>query len=175
MESFRMHNRRIACFFVGLWLGGTVLLTWVASDNLRAIERMIVRPTAAAAPEVTALGPERARTLLTSQATLENHRNLQLWETVQLILGVGFLLFLVLGTHEKPPTLLLATLMLIMVAVQLFVLETQFNIRYVAAESLKWGTGVVLAGRLIIRRSRSGDTRQDFDLVDKADHRHVNR
>ncbi len=170
-----MHNRRIACFIVGLWLGGTVLLTWVASDNLRAVDRMITRPTAAAAAEVAALGPARARNLLASQASLENHRNLQLWETVQLVLGVGFLLFLVLGTHEKPPTLLLAALMLIMVALQLFVLQTQLNVRYVAAESLKLGTGVVLAARLIVRRSRSGDTRQDFDLVDKADHRHVNR
>jgi len=170
-----MHNRRIACFFVGLWLGATALLTWVASDNLLAIDRMITRPTAAAAAEVTALGPVRARNLLTSQATFENHRSLQIGETVQLVLGVGFLLFLVLGTHEKPPTLLLAVLMLITVAVQLFVLQTQLNVRYIAAESLKMATGVVLAGRLVVRRSRSGDTRQDFDLVDKTDHRHVNR
>ena len=46
---------------------------------------------------------------------------------------------------------------------------------YWGVEVVKWVLGLVLAARLISRRSRrSGHARQQIDMVDKANHRHVN-
>ena len=45
---------------------------------------------------------------------------------------------------------------------------------YWGVELVKWVLGLALAARLISHRSgRSGNARQKFDLVDKANHRHV--
>jgi hypothetical protein len=46
-------------------------------------------------------------------------------------------------------------------------------------ELLKWAAGIVLAVLLIIRKqrrsSRSRYSRQEIDMVDKTDHRHIDR
>jgi hypothetical protein len=46
---------------------------------------------------------------------------------------------------------------------------------YWGVELVKWILGLTLAARLISRRSRrSGNARHEFNMVDKANHRHVN-
>jgi hypothetical protein len=44
---------------------------------------------------------------------------------------------------------------------------------YLAVEALKFGLGVVL-GIIVMSRSRSGDPMNQFNMIDKANHRHVN-
>ena len=47
---------------------------------------------------------------------------------------------------------------------------------YVGLEALKWGAALALTGRNVSsRRGRSDDARDEFDLIDKPNHRHVNR
>jgi len=94
----------------------------------------------------------------------------------QSIFGACFFLFLLLGTKEGKFALGLVLLMLVGQAVPLLILGAELQPGYLPWESAKWGAGLLLAIQLIRRRrGRSGDTREDFDMVDKSDHRHINR
>jgi hypothetical protein len=44
---------------------------------------------------------------------------------------------------------------------------------YLAVEALKFGLGLIL-GIIVMSRKRSGDPMNQFNMIDKANHRHVN-
>src|ERR1019366_1537209 len=44
---------------------------------------------------------------------------------------------------------------------------------YLAVEAMKFGFGVILAA-IVMSRKRSGDPLNQFNMIDKANHRHVN-
>jgi hypothetical protein len=115
--------------------------------------------------------------------------------------GAFLFFFLLFGTSEDKFSLLLVLLMLVIVLLQRFLLTPEIisvgrtldfvpldmptadrskfwvlHGGYTGTELLKWGLGIALAVKLIARSARrSGDVRQEFDLVDKANHRHVDR
>jgi hypothetical protein len=106
-------------------------------------------------------------------AALAESRSLaQSWGMAQVLGGIAFLLFLVFGTREGKYTLLTALLLLATAVVQMSVRIAPVN---QGAEVVKWALILGLAARFFVRRGRSGDAREDLDLVNKADHRHVNR
>lgn len=194
-----MHYRRIACFVLGLWLGGGVLMAWVAARNLGSVDRLLSQPNPFIAVQLKTLGPEGARLLLRYQAGEQNRWYFESWEVAQIIWGAGLLLYLLFGTTEGKVSLLLVLLMVVLAALQRLLVtpemaslgrvadfippgvpsseRTRLAIlanAYASMELLKWALGLALAGQLIWRRrGRSGDPRQEFDVVDKANHRHV--
>jgi hypothetical protein len=196
-----MHSRRLACFVLGVWLAGSLFLSWVATENLLAVDRIMAEPNPGAALEIKALGPGEARLLLRHEASEQNRWLFANWEIIQIVLGSVFFFFLLFGTHENKISLLLVLLMLILVLLQRFLLTPELTglgrltdfvpdvpsgghnkfwviqNAYTVAELCKLGLGLALTVRLIVRgRGRSsGDARDEFDLIDKADHRHVNR
>jgi hypothetical protein len=196
-----MHYRRIASFLLGLWLGGGLFMAWVATENFHSVDRLLAQPSPLVSTQIKALGTGGARLLLRYQAAEQNRWYFESWEAVQIVLGTGFFFFLLFGSSEGKFSLLLALLMLLIVLVQRFLLTPELvglgrTIDFIPAdvpsternkfwmvhgaysgiEILKWGLGLVLGARIIwLRAGRSGDTRQDLDLIDKADHRHVNR
>jgi len=194
-----MHSRRFACFLLGLWLAGGVFAMWVTAENLRRVDHLLVQPSPAAAVWMKALGPGAARLLLRYEAAELNRAAIEIWEIAQLILGAGFFFFLLFGTSEDKFSLLLVLLALAVVLLQCFWLtpeltslgrtldfipdvpsaaQNQFRVldgAYSVMEVVKWVLLAVLTAKLVAsRRGRSGDSRQEFDLVNKADHRHVN-
>ena len=95
---------------------------------------------------------------------------------MELIFGACFFLFLLLGSKEGKSALALVLLMLVAQAAPLVLPVPEFRPTYLVWEYVKWGAGLLLAFMLIRRRrGRSGDTREDFDMVDKSNHRHINR
>jgi TctA family transporter len=118
----------------------------------------------------------------------------------QIIMGGLFFFFVLFATSENKFALSVVLVMIAGVLVQRFLLtpgmislgrmidfvppdapsgeRTQFWVLhswYWGVEVVKWVLGLVLAARLISRRSRrSGHARQQIDMVDKANHRHVN-
>jgi len=114
-------------------------------------------------------------------------------------MGVLFFFFVLFATSENKFALSVVLVMIAGVLVQRFLLtpgmislgrmidfvapnapsgeRTQFWVLhswYWGVELVKWGLGLALGARLIARRSRrSGHVRQELNLVDKADHRHV--
>jgi len=198
-----MHSRRLACFLLGTWLWGGVLLQWMATRNLRAVDRLLEQPSPPAALQIRALGPEGARALFEYQVAEQNRYWFEAWEVAQLILGSLFFFFLLFGTREDKYSLLLALAMLLMVMLQRLVLTpeitslgrnldflpagaagprlgrfTAFHSSYFGAEYLKWGAGLALCVRLVVgrRRGSSGtDIRKELDLINKAHDRHIDR
>jgi hypothetical protein len=176
-------------------------MAWIAIQSFRSVDQLLAAPGPVVAIQIKALGPGGARALLRYQAAEQNRSFFETWEFLQLILGVGFFSFLLLGSNEGKASLLLLLLMLLIVAAQRFFMTPQLSSLgrtfdfipadlpsiernrfwmlhslYTGSEILKWGLGLVLGARLIFHRERrSMDAGHEFDVIDKANHRHVNR
>lgn len=198
-----MHSRRFACLVLGIWFAGGAFLQWISRENYRAVDRLLDQPNPEASLQFKALGPAETRVMLRYQVAEQNRFYFEAWETLQLMLGSFFFFFLLFGTREDKFSLLLALLMLLAVVVQRFFLTPEINSfgrtldfvppdLYVpgrrrlpivqsahdGVELAKLGIGIVLAVWLILGRGRrrsGGDVRQQLDLIDKANYRHVDR
>ena len=175
-------------------------MAWVAAESLSSVDRLLARPHPVATAQFKALGRGDARLLLRYQVSEQNRRYFENWEVAQIIMGGLFFFFLLFATSENKFALSVVLVMIAGVLVQRFLLtpgmislgrtidfvppgapsgeRTQFWVLhswYWGVEVVKWVLGLVLAARLISRRSRrSGHARQQIDMVDKANHRHVN-
>jgi hypothetical protein len=196
-----VHYRRIASFLLGLWLGGGLLMAWIAIEGFRSVDQLLAAPSPVVGIQIKALGPGGARALLRYQAAEQNRRYFETWEVVQLILATGFLSFLLFGSHEGKFSLLLLLLMFLITAAQRFLMTPELSALgrtfdfipadmpsvernrfwmlhslYTGSEILKWGLGLVLGVLLVFHRpGRSPDAGHEFDVIDKANHRHINR
>jgi hypothetical protein len=174
-----MHARRIACFVLGLWLGAALLMAWMQVENRRFAARLLTDPTVRTGPSSSENAGDSAGIRLSHRVLEQSGRLYQDWGALQLVLGVAFLFFLVFGTRESTLSIVLALLMLAVVVVQRLVLDASgayVRTSDLLAEGLKCSLGLALVLKLGLRgRATSTHIRNQFDLVDKADHRHVNR
>lgn len=147
-------------------------------------------------------GPNAARMLLRYQVSEQNRFYFESWEIVQVVLGSLLFFFMLFGTREDKYSLVGVLLMLSVTMVQRFLLTPEIVVlgramdfarddavspqygrfwmlhkAYVSVELTKWAIGLIAAGRLITGRHRSSrrHVREQLDLVDKADHRHIDR
>ena len=199
-----MRSRRFACWLLGMWLAGGMLLTWLVNDNLRAADRLAQADTATAVEFQQPAAAGIARLLRYEAAELAR-RDLRLWEYAQLALGGFFLFFMLFGTLEGKFTLALSLAPVLCVLAQTFLLYPQLaalgrltdslpdgagsadRARLLVMESAYFGVEVAkgtllagLAGVLILRgRGRShapsDSIWNQFHVVDKPDHGHVDR
>ena len=195
-----MNSRRLVCFLLGMWMGGGLLMLWAAAESFSSVDRLLARPHPVATLKFKALGLADARLLLHYQVSEQNRWYFEKWEVAQIVMGSLFFLFVLFATRENKFALGLVLLMIALVLVQHFLLRpnmislgrmadfvppeapsgdrTQFWVLhgwYWGVELLKWVLGLALAARLIShRRGRSTDARQKIDMIDKANHRHVN-
>ena len=196
-----MHSRRLACFLLGAWLAGGVFLQWLSMENKRSVERLLDHPNPAAILQFRSLGPAATRLVLRYQVAEQNRFYFESWEVLQVMLGSLFFFFLLFGTREDKFSLLMALLMLLAVLAQRFVITPELSAfgrvldfaptdasvagrhrimilesAYNAVELTKFGIGVLLGVRLIVGRRRSRrDVRQELDLINKANYRHIDR
>lgn len=192
-----MHLRRLASFLIGAWLGCGLFMALVATHNFRGVDQLLEHPSAPAAKIVTAIGQDSARMLLRYQVSELNRWYFETWDSAQLALGVLLLFLLLFGTTENKYTLLLAALMLVIVAFDRFVLTPQIAAEgraldfshnphapgharfwvlhgaYSGLELIKWLLAVLLLMRMLLRHS--GNARQKVNVIDKANHCHVDR
>jgi hypothetical protein len=192
-----MHARRFACFILGLWLGGSLFMAWVATQNFREVDRLLSQASPEARLQLKTLGPN-ARTLLRYQASEQNRWYFEMWETCQLILGSLFFLLMLFGSGESKYLLGGILLVILLVCLQRFFLTPEIVARgrvldfvrpdrdipernqfwvlhtgYVGIEVVKWALLTLLAARMVFSRKRSGrsrDSRRDFNMVDKANY-----
>lgn len=184
---------------LGLWLAGGLFMAWVATENFASADRLAAQPEPAATLRIKLLGRDEARLLLRYEAAEQNRYYFEFWESVQVVVGALFFFFLLFGTTEGKFSLALALAMLAIVGAQRFILTPELkavgrlldfapavalrgerarfrvlHTAYVGIEMGKWALQLLLAGVLIGRgRLRSGYARQQFDVVDKANYRHV--
>jgi hypothetical protein len=195
-----MHSRRIACLLLGLWMGGGLWMLWVAAGNVAAADRLLLAPNAYAAAYLNALGRTQLSPLTHYLANEQNRSLFETWGVVQIALASLFFFFLLFGTRLGKFPLVVALLMLVIVigervaitpGLELVGQHNDFNLDpsqrarlasnvlnygYKIAEWVKFALGAVATVFLIWQDSRrSLHSRNQVDLIDKADYRHINR
>jgi len=175
-------------------------MQWISTENYRAVDRLLESGNPAATLQFRNLGPAAIRQVLRYQVAEQNRYYFEAWEILQIMLGSLFFFFLLFGTREDKFSLLMALLMVLAVVVQRFFITPELSAlgrvldfvpgyvshpdsrklailqsAYRAVELTKLGIGVLLVARLIVgrRRSPSGDIRQELDLINKANYRHI--
>jgi hypothetical protein len=196
-----MHARRFACFILGLWLGGGILMAWVAMENRRMADRLVAQALPEASLELKALGP-KTQTLLRYHAAEANRSLARKWGAAQLILGGGFFLLMLFGSREDQFLLGGIVLLVALAALEYFIVTPAISsqgrvLDFIPAdqgsagrsqlwvletarlgiEAAKWVLTLALAARMVLSRKRSGrsrDARRELDMVNKANYRSVN-
>jgi hypothetical protein len=180
-------------------MGASLFMTMVATQNFRSVDRLLAAPGAPAAEQINRMGHDAARQFLRYQVSEQNRWYFETWERIQLFLGAAMLATL-LAAHRSKAALAISALMLVVVAAAHWGVtpsiiklgraidfqsaaappsaeRTRFwtlHTAYSAMEVTKWGLGAILAGTLLSRRrQRSDQAGDEIDLVDEADHRHV--
>ena len=200
-----MRSRRFACMLLGLWLGGGFFMSWIAAGNFRSVDRLLAKPDPVAAMQFRLLNSTggikaNARMLLRYQVSEQNRAYFEQWEIVQIILGLCFFFFLLFGTRENKFLVAVTLVPLVITAIQRFGLTPEItglgrvldfvpaamdtpdrsrfwvlHNAYVVSEVCKWAVEIGLGVWLVMTGRRRSDVRNELDMIDKANYRHINR
>lgn len=192
-----MHARRMACLFLGFWLAASLFAVLAVRTGAES-DRIALTPGAAV--QSHGIPPVQFRALLAYAGAEQNRRLTQFSGTLQMALGCAFFLFLLFWTKEGKWALACSLWMLALTLVQrgyltpeladlgrltdfllpgtglpdrrrLWVLEQA----YYGLEAVKWLAGAALVLGLVRSRGRSGNSRENVDMIDKRNHRHIYR
>jgi hypothetical protein len=84
-----MHLRRIACFLLGGWLIGSLLMLFVNSANYDAADDVLRSPPPQATKLLSNLTGEQARMVMFFMANEASRSYVTVWECMQLLMGLG--------------------------------------------------------------------------------------
>ena len=193
-----MHYRRIVCFILGLWFGGGLVMAWYGSRSFGTVNEIMNSSNPAFTVQTKPLGPAATRLVLRYEVAEQNRWFFRNWEILQILLGLFFFSYLLFGTTEGKFTLIVSLAMVVLTLIQrlgispelgivgrsMDYVPTEFSAQehakfwllhnaYLGLDALKYGLGVVLVV-IAMSRKRSGDPLNQFNMIDKANHRHVN-
>ena len=86
--------KSFAVFLLGVWLAGTILLAFVATQNFATVDRILSQPTPQAATPLSALPHETMRPLLRHLSSELNRLYFFAWGVAQIVFGVMLLILL---------------------------------------------------------------------------------
>lgn len=172
-----MHTRRLASFILGAWLVGCLLMSFVSSQGLQNVDRLLTNPPGPVAKDVEDLGADITRMLLRYQASEMNRFLFQVWGVLQLGLGGAFVISSVLTSHRSKFLIGVSLMMMVLIAIQMFYVAPamnalsrsldflqvnaafkerdayqSFRIWDIVLEILKMALGLALAARLLFDR-----------------------
>ncbi len=193
-----MHYRRIVCFILGLWFGGGLVMAWYGSRSFGTVNVLMNQANPAFSVQTKPMGPAVTRLVLRYQVAEQNRWLFKNWEYIQILLGVLFFFYLLFGTTEGKITLLVSLMMVLLTLLQRLAISPELGIvgrsmdyvpadiavqehakfwllhnAYLGVEALKYGCGLIL-GAIALSGRRSTDPLNQFNMIDKANHRHVN-
>jgi hypothetical protein len=168
-----MQFHRLASLIIGIWLGISVFMDFVATQNFKNVPRVMSSIDIRAVENARKVGDmEALRHVLRYSAGEINRYLFEQWEWTELMLGLAlFLVLLFAGTYQKA-AMSLCILMMCIVASQRFYLTPRitllgrqlefgdaasnrfaaFHAAYGIVELSKIGLGLILAGFLLIRK-----------------------
>ena len=186
--------RRLACLLLGIWLGGILLFSVVATQNLASVDEVIeFHPGIGDEANIKKLGgPSSARVFLMHFAAEQNRTNSRHWELIQIVVSIGLLILIVFGTHEGKITMGLTLTAVILVFAQHFLLKPSimglgrsldylaldadlggirhqfrfWNITYIVLEFIK--AGICLGLTYLMMKSKSMSRRRAGDVDDQG-------
>lgn len=185
-----------------MWLAGSSVAAWAFLNTRRTSDELVASHNPAATLRLKALTPLDSGLVLRYAAWEDARARLETSGWTEFVFGAGFFFFLLFGTGEGMAPLVLALFMLSIAAAQAFLLNpglislgrlTDFMIPgadagdrgklsvlelcLVGMQAVKFLVGLALAVILIrqARRKASGGAWDQLNLVDKANHSHINR
>lgn len=171
-----MQFHRCATLILGIWLGVSVFMDFVATSNFKTVSRVMGSLDLRAVEAAKKVSdPDALRQLLRYFAGETNRYLFEQWEWTELMLGLLLFLVLVFGRTYQKFAMSMCLLMLLIVAVQRFKLTPAitelgreidfsptaskrfavFHAAYGYSEIAKLLMGVAMAVRLLIRRHSS--------------------
>jgi hypothetical protein len=193
-----MHYRRIVCFLLGVWLGGGLLMAWFGARGFGTVDTILTQANPAFVSQTKPLGPAVTRLTLRYVLAEQNRWLFRNWENMQLALGTVFFCYLLFGTLEGKVSLGVMLAMILLTLLQRVLISPEIGVTarimeyapgdlaaqerarfwllhnaYLGVEALKFGFGLIL-GIIVMSGRRLADPLNQFNMVDKANHRHVN-
>ena len=174
LEFKVMQFHRLASLILGIWLGASVLMDFVATQNFRTVSRVLGSLDVRAVEIAKKVSdPDALRLLLRYFAGETNRYLFEQWEWAELLLGLALLLALLFCRTYQKFTMSVCLLMILAVTVQRFKLtpaitqlgrELEFSnsasrrfaayhAMYGYAEIGKLALGLIMAVSLLFRRS----------------------
>lgn len=123
-----MHTRRLAVLLLGAWLAGGAFMAAVAMGSFGSVDRLLADPSMEASEYIKVLGDASARTLLRYLASEQNRSYFGMWELVQFGLGAALLVTMLSLTEGKKLLVSGVAVLLLMVAVEHFLLTPYLNV-----------------------------------------------
>ena len=114
-----MGRKTLASFVVGAWLGATIFMWSVATQNFHIVDRLLASPTPALQAHIAALSPGEARLLMRYQASEVNRLFFDRWGWAQILLGSIFLWLVLRSSADRHLRAVAVLMLLIAVALQL--------------------------------------------------------
>jgi len=195
-----VHTRRIAAFFLGAWLAGSLAVMFLFVQDSHSTAALMTSPMPPAKRMIELLGADQATLLLRHAAAEQNRSVLFVWERVEILLALILGGCLFLGTQKRVFPIVLCGAMLVLVLFQHFGVgpelayrgrETDFppgnqqigpverlralQLVYYGAGLTQLVAGGILASYLFVFRSSRRNTRKEINPIDHPDRRHVNR
>jgi hypothetical protein len=185
---------------LGFWLAGSIVMTFIAADSANSAGRLLRDHGPAASLHIQSMGREEARIMLAYPVRQQVRWWLEGWENLELALGAFFFLFLLFGTREGKLALSVTLGIYAIVLFERFFTLPQMlylggqmdfvaeNVvtpdrnELIAVQNAFTGVEIVkalvilgLSVYMIARTRRSSHSWDNVDMVDKSDHRHVDR
>lgn len=198
-----MHSRRFLAFFVGLWLAGLLIVTYVTTFSTRTVNAVMENPPHEASQWIDILGKDRTRILLQHYNAEANRSLLEAWGYADLVL-CAFILITAVMIKSGKPAMVASALLLILCLASVFLLTPQvvavgrlldfrsdfplpperaqfasLNGMFQGVNFVRALAAAILAGLLMHRsqkpRSRRSGRVEEIDPVNHPNHSHINR
>jgi len=173
-------------------------MAWYGARSFGTVESIMQQSNPGFVVQTKPLGPAMTRTVLRYIVAEQNRWLFRNWEYMQIVLACLFFCYLLFGTTEGKFSLGVMLAMLALTVMQRFLISPDLGITgrtldfaptdlaaqeharfwlvhnaYLAVEALKFGLGLIL-GIIVMSSRRSADPLNQFNMIDKANHRHVN-
>jgi len=173
-------------------------MAWYGARGFGTVETIIAQANPAFVSQTKPLGPAVTRLTLRYVLAEQNRWLFRTWENMQLALGVIFFCYLLFGTLEGKISLGVMLAMMLLTLLQRLLISPEMGVTarimeyapgdlavqerarfwllhnaYLGVDALKFGLGLIL-GIIVMSGRRSVDPLNQFNMVDKANHRHVN-
>ncbi len=120
-----MSSRRIAVYLLGLWLGCTLFMGWVATHDLGSVDPILKQSNRQLQREIKEIGYDRVKALLRFEAAELNRHFFYYWEWLQIFLALVVLIILLDATNGNKFTLVIITGVILLLLVQHFLVGPQ--------------------------------------------------
>ena len=173
-------------------------MAWYGARGFGTVETILTQANPTFVSQTKPLGPAVTRLTVRYVLAEQNRWLFRNWENMQLALGVVLFCYLLFGTLEGKVSLGVMLAMILLTLLQRSLISPELGVTarvmeyapgdlaaqerarfwllhnaYLGVEALKFGFGLIL-GMLVMSGRRSVDPLNQFNMVDKANHRHVN-